>query len=69
MADDRPAPDRNPGGRSVRWRLGMVLGGLVVAGAGVALYLRPEILIWVLAGSLVLLGGVLVLSGICARGP
>ena len=58
----------NPGGRSPRWRLGMVVGGGALAGAGVALYLYPQILIWLLSGSLVLLGAVLVLSGICARG-
>ena len=58
----------NPGGRSPRWRVGMIVGGTAIAGAGVALYLYPQILIWLLSGSLVLLGAVLALSGICARG-
>ena len=58
----------NPGGRSSSWRLGMILGGLAVAGAGVALYWWPWLLIWVISGGLVALGAVLVLSGICARG-
>ena len=59
----------NPGGRSPRWRIGMIVGGLVVAGAGVALFLHPPLLIWILSGALVLLGGVLVASGLAARGP
>ena len=58
----------NPGGRSPRWRLGMIVGGAALGGAGVALYLYPQLLIWLLSGSLVVLGAVLVLSGICARG-
>ncbi len=68
--DGRVDPDGrvNPGGRSPRWRLGMIVGGALVAGAGVALFLHPPLLIWILSAGLVLLGGVLVLSGICARG-
>ncbi|MDF1700970.1 MAG: hypothetical protein P1V36_07410 [Planctomycetota bacterium] len=56
------------GGRSLRWRLGMIVGGALVGGAGVALYLHPPILIWLLSGALVAGGALLILSGICARG-
>ena len=56
------------GGRSLRWRAGMLLGGAVLAGTGVALVLHPPLLIWVLAGLLCGLGLLLALSGICARG-
>ncbi len=57
-----------PGGRSVRWRIGMLLGGALVGGAGVALFVWPQILIWLLSGALVALGALLVLSGVFARG-
>lgn len=62
------ATSTNPGGRSPNWRLGMIVGGSLIAGAGVALYVWPWLLIWLVSGTLVALGAVLVLSGFCARG-
>ena len=62
------SPHWAPGGRSPRWRLGMVAAGALTGGLGLALYLRPQILIWLLAGILVALGSVLLLSGLLARG-
>ena len=59
----------NPGGRSAGWRLGMAVAGGLVAGAGVALFLWPWLLIWLLSGLLVLVGLFLVVSALAARGP
>jgi len=66
--EDQGTGNWGSGGRSARWRLGMLVGGGLVSGAGVALYLWPQILIWLLSGALVGLGALLVVSGICARG-
>jgi hypothetical protein len=66
-ADSDPA-GWDPGGRSPRWRLGMIVGGSLLVGFGAALWLWPQLLIWLLAGACALLGAILILSGICARG-
>ena len=59
----------NPGGRSVGWRLGMLGGGLLLAGAGVALYVWPQLLTLAVSGILALVGLFLVVSALLARGP
>lgn len=58
----------NPGGRRPGWRIGMALAGALLAGAGVALFLWPALLIWLLSGLLVLAGVFCVLSAVLARG-
>ena len=60
-----PAP---PDGRSLGWRLGMLLGAALLGGAGYAVLRWPQVLQWTVAGILFLLGAVLALSGLLARG-
>ncbi len=58
----------NPPGRSMRWRVGMLVAGLIAIGAGVAVYLWPQIIVWTIAGCFALLGSILVVSALMARG-
>lgn len=58
----------NPPGRSARWRLGMLIAGVIVAGIGVLILLWPQIIVWAIAGFFLLLGAGLIVSAIAARG-
>jgi hypothetical protein len=61
-------PPRGPDGRSLGWRLGMLVGGAAIAGAGVATILWPRLLAFAVGGALALVGLVLVVSAFAARG-
>ena len=62
-----PAPtDRS--GRSLGWRLATAAAGLALGGAGVATILCPRLLGYVVGGALALLGLVLLVSALAARG-
>jgi hypothetical protein len=67
-ARDADGTSWNRGGRSVRWRLGMLLGGAALAGLGAVVWLWPAVLVGAVAAACVLLGLLLVLSGVFARG-
>ena len=56
-----------PDGRSLGWRLGMALCGLLLAGYGAALVQWPQLLGWTVAGGFGLLGLILVLSAVFAK--
>lgn len=58
----------NPPGRSGRWRVSMLVCGLCLAAAGVAVYLWPQLIVWGVAGLFVLLGFFFVVSALVARG-
>ncbi len=62
-----PPPEGGAGGRSAEWKLGMMLGGVALAGFGIAIIVWPMLLIWLVGGAFVLLGLILGLSGILAR--
>ena len=47
----------------------MLVGGLLIGGAGVSLVLWPLLLTWAVAGLCVLVGLLLVVSALLARGP
>jgi hypothetical protein len=55
-------------GRTLGWRVGMLLAGAVVAGAGVALFVWPWLLSWMAGAVLAALGAVLLVSAVAARG-
>ncbi len=69
MNGGEPEPAWSGGGRSLRWRLWMLAGGAVVAGYGVAVIWRPQVLLWSIGGACVLFGLVLAASAVLARGP
>jgi len=56
-----------PDGRSLKWRLGVGLGGLVLAAYGGALIRWPQLLGWTVASGFALLGLLLLLSAVFAR--
>ncbi|MDJ0975543.1 MAG: hypothetical protein QNJ98_13865 [Planctomycetota bacterium] len=58
----------NPPGRSMRWRVGMLVMGLIVAGIGVLILIWPQIIVWAIASIFLLVGAVLILSAVAARG-
>ena len=62
-----PEPDPNPG-RSLGWRLAMAAGGLLAAGTGLAVILVPRILAWAVGGTLAIVGLLLLVSALSARG-
>jgi hypothetical protein len=57
------------GGRGLRWRLGMILGGALLCGYAIALIYWPVLLGWTLAAGFAGLGALFVASGFLARGP
>jgi len=56
------------GGRTLRWRAGLLLGGLVLAGYGAALVCWPWLLGWTVAALFGLVGLICVISALFARG-
>lgn len=56
------------GGRALRWRAGMLLGGLLLAGYGAALVYWPHLLGWTVAAVFGLGGLICVISALFARG-
>ncbi len=63
---DAPPPVRD--GRSLRWRLGTLLAGLVFGAAAVGLYVRPEFLSYVVAAGLAIVALLCIASALLARG-
>jgi len=57
----------NPPGRSLPWRIRMFVAGLLAIGVGVCVYVWPQILIWAVAGSFVVIGVGFLISGLSAR--
>jgi len=71
MVAPQPGPARGivtDVGRGLRWRLGVGVLGLALAAGGGALILWPHLLAWAVGGSLGLVGLVLAVSAIAARG-
>ncbi len=58
----------NPPGRSMSWRVGMVIAGLLIGGFGVAILIWPWIIVWAIASVFLLVGAVLIVSALLARG-
>ena len=65
MSDAPPPP---ADGRSIGWRLGVLLTGLVFGAAAVGLWLRPEYLSYVVAAGLASVALIAVASAIFAKG-
>ncbi len=57
----------NPPGRGGRWRFAMLVFGLCLGGAGAAILVWPQLIIWALAGTFMLVGLFFVLSALLAR--
>ena len=57
------------GGRSLRWRLGMLVGGAVLGGYAVALVQWPQLLGWTVAVGIGLVGLMCVISAVFAKSP
>ena len=56
------------GGRSLRWRIGMLVGGLALCGYAAGLLWWPPLLAWSTAAVLAALGLLCVASAFLARG-
>ena len=65
MSDVPPSP---ADGRSIRWRIGVLLAGVLFAGAAVGLWLRPEYLSYAVAAGLASVALIAVASAIFAKG-
>jgi len=62
-------PDLLPrDGRTPRWRAGMLLGAGALGAIGYAVIRWPQIIVWAVAGVFFLLGAILALSAVFARG-
>lgn len=66
---DAPPPMIPRDGRGAGWRLGMLLGAAVLGGIGYAVLRRPQIIVWCVAGAFFVLGALLAVSALFARGP
>ena len=55
-------------GRTLGWRLGMLLGAGFLGGIGYAVVRWPQLLVWAVAGVFFALAAVLALSAMLARG-
>jgi hypothetical protein len=56
-------------GRSLRWRLLMLAGGMLLGGYGALVIWRPQVLTWTVAVVFVAVGAFCVASALLARGP
>ena len=57
-----------PDGRTLRWRLGMIVAGALLIGTGAALIYWPQLLGWIVASALGLFGVLCVTSAMLAKG-
>lgn len=64
-----PPPMIPRDGRGSGWRIGMLLAAVVLGGVGYAVLRWPQLIVWCVAGAFFVLGALLALSALFAKGP
>ncbi len=62
------ADESTKDGRTLGWRLGMLVGAAVLGGIGYAVLRWPQIIVWCVAGAFFAVGAFFALSALLARG-
>lgn len=62
-----PGREWRRGGRTLRWRAGMVCAGLLLAAYAAALVAWPQLVAWTIAAVVGGLGGLCIVSALFAR--